>query len=74
MANEVNIMFDALSFLHSVENYMGRDLSQSDGDRLLLMLEQDREELIISHQNISSVQHYADLFMTNDDYIRVYGG
>lgn len=56
-------MIDALSFLHAVENFIGRDLSREDGDAVIEMADNGYDD----------VQHVAELMMTRADYERVYG-
>lgn len=53
---------DALEFLHAVENFIGRDLSEDDGDTVIELYYEDY-----------SVQIAAELMMTADDWNRVFG-
>jgi|GEM_PF-5363841 len=54
---------DALEFLHNVEDFIGRDLSYDDGNRVIELYEEGEEDY----------QHVAELMMTREDFKRVYG-
>ena len=57
-----------LDFLHSVERFIGRDLSYEDGNAVIEMAEEND-----SGTDARSVQHVAELVMTRADFRRVYG-
>lgn len=54
---------DALEFLHNVERFIGRDLSYEDGKSVIELFD----------EGCSDFQHVAELLMTREDFVRVYG-